>query len=194
MGKSYNKLLKDPRWQKKRLKVFERAGWACERCGDTKTELNVHHLFYDGRQPWEYPKSSLECLCKTCHNAEHDEGRSTHYGEPKPSVVGSIHIHKDGKHYGPYSLEQVRQFLKTGNFTENDLACHDGANWIKLSQVPGIFNAQILIHKNGKTYGPFSVEQIRGYVKEGNFSSEDHACHDGANWTKLSQVPGIIFH
>ena len=49
-----------------------------------------------------------------------------------------IHIHKDGKTYGPYSLEQVRQFLKTGNFTGNDLACHDGANWIKLSQVPRI--------------------------------------------------------
>ena len=49
-----------------------------------------------------------------------------------------IHIHKDGKTYGPYSLEQVRQYLKTGNFTGNDLACHDGANWIKLSQVPRI--------------------------------------------------------
>ncbi len=51
---------------------------------------------------------------------------------------------------------------------------------------------QIHIHKNDKTYGPFSVEQIRGYLKTGNFSPEDHACHDGANWTKLSQVPGII--
>ena len=49
-----------------------------------------------------------------------------------------IHIHKDGKNYGPYPLEQVRQYLKAGNFTGNDLACHDGANWIKLSQVPGI--------------------------------------------------------
>jgi len=49
-----------------------------------------------------------------------------------------IHIHKDGKTHGPYSIEQVRQYLKAGNFTANDLACHDGANWIKLSQVPGI--------------------------------------------------------
>jgi hypothetical protein len=49
-----------------------------------------------------------------------------------------IHIHKDGKTFGPYPIEQVRQYLKAGNFTGNDLACHDGANWIKLSQVPGI--------------------------------------------------------
>ena len=49
-----------------------------------------------------------------------------------------IHIHKDVKNYGPYPLEQARQYLKAGNFSGNDLACHDGANWIKLSQVPGI--------------------------------------------------------
>ena len=53
-----------------------------------------------------------------------------------------IHIHKDGKTFGPYPIEQVRQFLKAGNFTGNDLACHDGANWIKLSEVPGIAPAQ----------------------------------------------------
>ena len=53
-----------------------------------------------------------------------------------------IHIHKDGKTFGPYTLEQVHQYLKAGNFAGNDLACHDGANWIKLSQVPGITSAQ----------------------------------------------------
>jgi endonuclease YncB( thermonuclease family) len=53
-----------------------------------------------------------------------------------------IHIHKDGKTYGPYPLEQVRQNLKVGNFTANDLACHDGANWIKLSQVPGVASSK----------------------------------------------------
>jgi endonuclease YncB( thermonuclease family) len=53
-----------------------------------------------------------------------------------------IHIHKDGKTFGPYPIEQVRQHLKAGNFAGNDLACNDGANWIKLSQVPGIAPAQ----------------------------------------------------
>ena len=49
-----------------------------------------------------------------------------------------IHIHKNGKTYGPYPLDQVRQHLKSGSFSGNDFACNDGANWIKLSQVPGI--------------------------------------------------------
>ena len=53
-----------------------------------------------------------------------------------------IHIHKDGKTHGPYPLEQVRQYLKAGNFTGNDYACHDGANWIKLSQVPGVASSK----------------------------------------------------
>ena len=49
-----------------------------------------------------------------------------------------IHIHKDGKTYGAYSVEQVEEFLKVGNFTANDLACHDGANWVKISEIPNI--------------------------------------------------------
>jgi hypothetical protein len=43
-----------------------------------------------------------------------------------------IHIHKDGKTFGPYPFEQVRQYLKAGRFSGNDPACYDGANWIKL--------------------------------------------------------------
>jgi endonuclease YncB( thermonuclease family) len=53
-----------------------------------------------------------------------------------------IHIHKDGKTFGSYPIEQVRQYLKAGNFAGNDLACYDGANWIKLADVPGINPAQ----------------------------------------------------
>ncbi|MAL86855.1 MAG: hypothetical protein CMI23_10945 [Opitutae bacterium] len=49
-----------------------------------------------------------------------------------------IHIHKDGKTYGPYPLDQARQYLKSGSFSGNDLACHDGANWIKLADIPDI--------------------------------------------------------
>jgi hypothetical protein len=53
-----------------------------------------------------------------------------------------IHIHKDGKTIGPYPIEQVRQYLKAGNFSDNDLACYDGANWIKLSQLPEVAPAK----------------------------------------------------
>lgn len=73
MTGNYAELLKDPRWQKKRLEVFQRANWKCENCGDSKSELHVHHTFYDGREPWEYLESSLVCLCKCCHDDSHAE-------------------------------------------------------------------------------------------------------------------------
>lgn len=44
MKKSYAEKLRDPRWQKKRLKIFERDGWACQDCRSTTNTLNLHHL------------------------------------------------------------------------------------------------------------------------------------------------------
>lgn len=67
-GTSYADLLKDPRWQKKRLLVLEAAGWECSSCGANDKTLHVHHLRYvRGRMPWEYPNDELEVLCEGCH-------------------------------------------------------------------------------------------------------------------------------
>ena len=66
---NYAEKLKDPRWQKKRLKILERDDFECQICRNDKETLNVHHLLYiKGREPWEYKDSSLVTLCQTCHN------------------------------------------------------------------------------------------------------------------------------
>ena len=49
-----------------------------------------------------------------------------------------IYISRDGQQFGPYSLEQAKQYLREGNLKQTDLACHDGQNWIPLPKVPGI--------------------------------------------------------
>ena len=49
-----------------------------------------------------------------------------------------VYVHRDGQNMGPYSIGQLRPYLQAGNFTGDDLACHDGANWIALKDVPGI--------------------------------------------------------
>lgn len=67
----YSEKLKDPRWQKKRLKILERDEWMCSRCGDDKKTLHVHHLEYNG-EPWETKDKNLETLCEDCHRFEHD--------------------------------------------------------------------------------------------------------------------------
>lgn len=65
---TYWEKLKDPRWQKKRLEVLQRAGFACENCHATDKTLHVHHGYYDrGMEPWEYADETLWCLCEECH-------------------------------------------------------------------------------------------------------------------------------
>lgn len=66
---TYAEKLKDPRWQKKRLEVFERDGWRCQTCDDDKTTLAVHHKKYvSGLEPWDYELRLLITLCERCHD------------------------------------------------------------------------------------------------------------------------------
>ncbi len=74
---SYAELLKDPRWQKKRLEIMERDEWTCKACGDTKATLTVHHKSYrmvDGKfvDIWDYPGDDLITLCEECHSQEEE--------------------------------------------------------------------------------------------------------------------------
>ncbi len=74
--KEYSELLKDPRWQRLRLQVFERDEWACRFCGDKKATLAVHHTEYvRGNLPWEYDPHTLLTVCEQCHQIEYERRR-----------------------------------------------------------------------------------------------------------------------
>lgn len=69
--KTYAEKLRDPRWQKMRLKIMERDEFTCQHCGDKKKTLNVHHIKYmRGADPWEYDLKYLTTLCEICHEKE----------------------------------------------------------------------------------------------------------------------------
>ncbi len=69
---NYGDKLKDPRWQKKRLLIFERDEWTCQSCGAKNMTLNVHHLkYFPGKEPWEYEDVYLITYCEKCHETEH---------------------------------------------------------------------------------------------------------------------------
>lgn len=70
MADTYRDKLKDPRWQRRRLEVFNRDGWACTACGATDRTLHVHHEAYVG-DPWDAPDEAVRTLCDDCHRAEH---------------------------------------------------------------------------------------------------------------------------
>jgi hypothetical protein len=64
----YSEKLKNPKWQKKRLEIMKRDKFQCKLCGDTETQLHVHHKEYiTGNDPWEYNNGQLITLCEKCH-------------------------------------------------------------------------------------------------------------------------------
>jgi hypothetical protein len=68
MAKTYSEKLRDPRWQKMRLEVMGRDGFACRMCQSNTEMLHVHHTFYRrGASPWGYPEETLLTLCESCH-------------------------------------------------------------------------------------------------------------------------------
>ena len=65
---SYWEKLQSPKWQKKRLEILSRDNFTCQTCGSQDNQLHVHHRYYvSAREPWEYPDSAFESLCKSCH-------------------------------------------------------------------------------------------------------------------------------
>jgi hypothetical protein len=70
---TYGDKLKNPKWQKKRLKKLEEQDFTCEACDTKDDTLHVHHLKYKvGAEPWEYENSELAVLCEGCHKLVHD--------------------------------------------------------------------------------------------------------------------------
>lgn len=69
----YSEKLKDPRWQRLRLIIFQRDNYTCRFCGDTIQQQHVHHTQYIKHlEPWEYPERYLITLCCVCHKKETD--------------------------------------------------------------------------------------------------------------------------
>jgi hypothetical protein len=62
---------KDPRWQKKRLKIMERDNFMCTSCQSIDNTLNVHHCvpYRKETKPWEYEDDELITLCESCHKS-----------------------------------------------------------------------------------------------------------------------------
>lgn len=77
---TYQEQLKSPKWQKKRLEIMQRDGFKCRSCGDDKSQLSVHHIFYlKGKKVDEYHNSFLLTLCDKCHNELHRQTELVYY-------------------------------------------------------------------------------------------------------------------
>jgi hypothetical protein len=114
---TYAEKLKDPRWQKRRLKVMEYAHWRCQICGTKDKTLHCHHSYYTkGKQPWQYPDGSIICICQACHEKIHPE-------KVQAAVAPLIHVEEP--EVIPYvpRISPIRQLLadsesKSSRFAE----------------------------------------------------------------------------
>lgn len=69
--KDYKSQYLDPRWQKKRLKIFERDNFTCQKCFETDITLHLHHRRYlRDADVWDCPDELLITLCAKCHLIE----------------------------------------------------------------------------------------------------------------------------
>jgi hypothetical protein len=90
----------NPLWQKRRLQVMGRDGFACVCCDDKTTTLHVHHILYCGK-PWNTPLRYMQTLCENCHKAlgKHPKGGlgwvRMDYTERKRTVkvVAPVYVH-----------------------------------------------------------------------------------------------------
>lgn len=70
---SYNEILKDHRWIKRRNEILTRDKNTCQFCGAQDKYLHVHHKeYFDGFLPWEYQDDMLVTLCNECHKHFHE--------------------------------------------------------------------------------------------------------------------------
>ena len=78
--------------------------------------------------------------------------------------------------------------------TESDLEINKGTETNEI--VPNQKNEdenspKFYVYKKGNQYGPYSLIQIREYLKNNSFSLEDLASWDGQSWKKISQIPNL---
>ena len=53
-----------------------------------------------------------------------------------------LHFTRDGEAFGPYPLEEAREYLKKGQILPTDQAWYEGApGWMNVTEVPGVIGA-----------------------------------------------------
>lgn len=141
---AYIELLKDPRWQKKRLEIMERDDWKCTMCEDEGRTLHVHHCYYErDKMPWEYPSRSLVTLCEDCHFFE-----TKNLKNDKKTMIDALSMHGlNGFDYdalGSSAYDAHQHAVNTGDeryflaSNDIDLICF----FIKSPEARGVLNQE----------------------------------------------------
>ena len=120
-----------------------------------------------------------------------------------------IFVHNKGQNLGPYTDDEVRSLMSSGKFPGTTPAWSDkGKAWKPLgellhetsSQIPVSFSrtshkaiaktaSQHLIHVDGQNFGPYSEDEIRGFLNTGKYKSNDLAwSEESKSWVTLTEL------
>jgi hypothetical protein len=116
---TYAEKLRDPRWQKKRLEVFNRDNFKCRCCKAGTETLHVHHKHYEkDKEPWEYDLDYLITLCEDCHDILSTVLRETKRiiedGFINPDILYEVQkiIKLFTKYNSPVPLSEIREAIE----------------------------------------------------------------------------------
>lgn len=66
---------------------------------------------------------------------------------PEPGPADEIHVSREGQRFGPYLINEVKDYLKSGNLRFSDTVWYNGLNdWVSLSLVPGVSDGVETLH------------------------------------------------
>ena len=69
-----------------------------------------------------------------------------------------IYVSRDGNNFGPYSLEDVREMIHSGQLRPGEPAWHDGMKeWLPLASIPGV----MLIKRQSSGAGDADPQQSK---------------------------------
>ena len=66
---------------------------------------------------------------------------------PEPGPSDEIHVSREGQRFGPYLINEVKDYLKSGNLRFSDSVWYSGVtDWVPLSLVPGVADGVQTLH------------------------------------------------
>lgn len=104
---TYAEKLLNPKWQRKRLEILQRAEWRCQECQAEDRTLHVHHIYYPACcEPWDVPGELLLALCDFHHRER--------------QAVEAVIFVEVAKHLARLSVPELRRQPIFAFFEDND--------------------------------------------------------------------------
>ena len=78
---------------------------------------------------------------------EENEPPPANVPPPEPGPTDEIHVSREGQRFGPYLLNEIKDYLKSGNLRFSDLVWYNGVTeWLPLSSVSGVGEGVDTLH------------------------------------------------